>query len=177
MMSELTAQQTAAARPAGFRMKFIVGGLILLAAVAYLIISGLGSQQEYFKTVDEVTAEADRYVGERMRISGAVIGDTIDYDGHTLTFDIVHIPVSAAEMPDGGLAEVLHQAVNDPNAQRVTVIVVDQPKPDLLKHEAQAIVTGVLEKQTDGTYLFRANELLLKCPTRYEEEVPEQVGG
>jgi cytochrome c-type biogenesis protein CcmE len=176
-MSEITAPQPAVVQPAGFRMKFIIGGLALLAAVSYLIISGIGSQQEYFKTVNEVTAESDRYVGEKMRISGAVIGDTIQYDGHTLTFDIVHIPVSAAEMPDGGLAEVLHQAVSNPNAQRVTVILVDQPKPDLLKHEAQAIVTGTLEKQMDDTFLFRANELLLKCPTRYEEEVPEQAGG
>jgi cytochrome c-type biogenesis protein CcmE len=176
-MTELTAQQPVTARPAGFRMKFIVGGLVLLGAVAYLIISGIGSQQEYFKTVDEVTTEADRYIGQKMRISGAVIGDTIQYDGHTLTFDIVHIPVSASEMPEGGLAEVLHQAVSDPNAQRVTVILIDQPKPDLLRHEAQAIVMGKLEQRPDGTYLFRADDLLLKCPTRYEEEVPEQVGG
>jgi cytochrome c-type biogenesis protein CcmE len=177
-MSELTAQQPVIARPAGFRMKFIVGGLILLAAVAYLIVSGIGSQQEYFKTVDEVTAHADQYVGEKMRISGAVIGDTIQYDGHTLSFDIVHIPTSAAEITDeGGLAEVLHTAVSDPNAQRITIILVDQPKPDLLKHEAQAIVVGKLEQQADGTFVFRANDLLLKCPTRYEEDVPEQVGG
>src|SRR5687767_7244569 len=135
-MTELTAQPLPA-RPAGFRMKFIVGGLILLAAVAYLIISGIGSQQEYFKTVDELMSNKDRYLGERMRISGAVIGDTIQYDGQTLSFDIVHIPVSAAEITDeGGLAEVLHQATTNPDAQRITIVLVDQPKPDLLRHEA-----------------------------------------
>src|SRR6185295_19160727 len=112
------------ARPAGFRMKFIVGGLVLLAANAYLIISGIGSGQEYFKTVDEVTMNADRYVGQKMRISGAVVGDTIQYDGHTLTFDIVHIPVTAADIKDeGSLADILHNAVSNPDAQRVTVIL------------------------------------------------------
>jgi len=45
-------------------------------------------------------------------------------------------------------------------------------KPDLLKHEAQAIVTGHLG--ADG--IFYADELLLKCPTRYEEAVPDQAG-
>ena len=43
--------------------------------------------------------------------------------------------------------------------------------PDLLQNEAQAILTGQLG--ADG--VFYADELLLKCPTRYEEAVPQQV--
>jgi cytochrome c-type biogenesis protein CcmE len=39
-------------------------------------------------------------------------------------------------------------------------------------NEAQAIVTGHLGE--DG--IFYADELLLKCPTKYEEAVPEQAG-
>ncbi len=70
----------------------------------------------------------------------------------------------------GGLAEALHAAVSDPAARRLQVVYVG-PKPDLLRHEAQAIVTGHLGE--DG--VFYADELLLKCPTRYEEEVPLQV--
>jgi cytochrome c-type biogenesis protein CcmE len=46
------------------------------------------------------------------------------------------------------------------------------PKPDLLRNEAQAIMTGHMAP--DG--VFYAEELLLKCPTRYEEAVPEQAG-
>lgn len=68
---------------------------------------------------------------------------------------------------------MLHTAVTSPNAERITVVLVDQPKPDLLKNEAQAIVTGKLGE--DG--MFYADELLLKCPTRYQEEVPDQAGG
>ena len=45
--------------------------------------------------------------------------------------------------------------------------------PDLLKNEAQAIMTGRMGE--DG--VFYAEELLLKCPTRYEEAVPEQAKG
>ena len=44
--------------------------------------------------------------------------------------------------------------------------------PDLLRNEAQAIMTGTLGE--DG--IFYAEELLLKCPTKYEEAVPEQAG-
>jgi cytochrome c-type biogenesis protein CcmE len=46
-------------------------------------------------------------------------------------------------------------------------------KPDLMRNEAQAIMTGHLG--ADG--IFYAEELLLKCPTKYEEAVPEQAQG
>jgi cytochrome c-type biogenesis protein CcmE len=60
--------------------------------------------------------------------------------------------------------------VNDPTRQRVSVNYVGA-KPDLLRGEAQAIMTGKLGD--DG--VFYADELLLKCPTKYEEAVPEQA--
>jgi len=173
-MAELTAQPVA--RPAGGRTKFLVGGAILLAAVIYLIVTSIGANQQYFITVHDLKARETEYIARKspIRISGAVVGDTIKYDGHTLSFDIVHIPDSAAQITDeGGLAEVLHTAVTSPNAERVTIVVVDQPKPDLLKNEAQAIVTGKLGEDGD----FHADELLLKCPTRYQEQVPDQTGG
>jgi cytochrome c-type biogenesis protein CcmE len=125
-------------------------------------------------TIDELVSRQDQLVGKNIRISGAVVGDSIQYDGKTLSFTIVHIPDSAASIEDeGGLAEVLHEAVSNPNAQQVKVVLVDEPKPDLLQNEAQAIVTGTLGD--DG--VFYADELLLKCPTRYQEAVPEQVQG
>jgi cytochrome c-type biogenesis protein CcmE len=158
----------------GGRAKFLVAGVILLAAVVFLIVTNLTSQQEYFMTVDELMSRQDEIAGRNVRISGVVLGDTIEYDGETLSFTIANIPDSAAEIEDeGGLAEVLHQAVNDTSSERVQVVLYNEPKPDLLKHEAQAIVTGSLGD--DG--VFYADELLLKCPTRYEEAVPDQVAG
>jgi cytochrome c-type biogenesis protein CcmE len=43
----------------------------------------------------------------------------------------------------------------------------------LLRDEAQAIMTGKLGE--DG--IFYADELLLKCPTKYQEAVPGQAEG
>ena len=99
-------------------------------------------------------------------------GDSIVYDPQTLTltFAIVSVPADMDEIEQaGGLAEVLHRAVSDPAAARLQV-VYNGPRPDLLRHEAQAIVTGRLGD--DG--VFHADELLLKCPTRHEEEIPAQ---
>ncbi|NOT05487.1 MAG: cytochrome c maturation protein CcmE [Anaerolineales bacterium] len=154
------------------RNKFILGGLLILAAVVYLIVSSTQASAEYFMTVDEIKAEGSSAVGKSLRLSGAVMGDTIQYDAQTLTlqFDVAHVSGDNDEIEaQGGLAEVLFQAVNDPSRQRITV-VYNGPKPDLLRGEAQAIMTGHIGD--DG--IFYAEELLLKCPTRYEEAVPEQ---
>ena len=157
------------------RTKFIFGGLLILAAVVYLIASSTQASAEYFMTVDELKAEGSTVVGKSLRASGAVVGDTIQYDPATLTlsFDVAHVPGDNADIEaQGGLAVVLHQAVIDPTRSRMKVVYVG-PKPDLLRDEAQAIMTGKLGD--DG--VFYADELLLKCPTKYEEAVPEQSEG
>lgn len=112
-------------------------------------------------------------IGRNIRISGAVIGDTIQFDSKTLTltFDIAHVPGDNNEIEaQGGLAAVLHSAVNDPT-RRTLPVVYEGVKPDLLRNEAQAIISGYLGD--DG--IFYADELLLKCPTRYEESIPQQA--
>lgn len=157
------------------RMKFILGGVLILAAVVYLIVSSTSANAEYFLTVDEVRAKGEKVVGKNLRVSGAVIGDSIQYDPQTLTltFEVAHVTGDNAEIEaQGGLAEVLHVAVTDPSRARMSVIYIG-PRPDLLRNEAQAIMTGRLGE--DG--IFYADELLLKCPTRYEEAVPEQIEG
>ena len=159
----------------GGRAKFIVGGLLIVAAVVYLIVTSTQASAQYFLTVDELTEKATSDVGREVRISGAVIGDTIVYEPETLTlkFDVAHVPGDNNEIEAlGGLGKVLHDAVNDPDRTRLQVVYIG-PKPDLLRHEAQAIMTGELGE--DG--IFFADELLLKCPTKYEEAVPEQSEG
>jgi cytochrome c-type biogenesis protein CcmE len=155
------------------RGKFILGGLLILAAVVYLIFSSPKANAEYFMTVDELHAKSDSLVGRSLRISGAVVGTTIQFnpEANNLTFDIANVPGDNATITaQGGLAKVLHEAVVDPTQRRLTV-VYNGPKPDLMRDEAQAIITGHLGE--DG--VFHADELLLKCPTKYEQAVPSQV--
>ena len=157
------------------RMKFIVGGVLILAAVIYLIFSATKANAEYFMTVDELKAKSTSMAGEDVRVFGAVVGDTIQYDAKTLAlaFDVAQVPGDQKEVDaEGGLAAVLHAAVIDPNRARLQIIY-NGPQPDLLKNEAQAIMTGHL----DSNGVFHADELLLKCPTKYQEAVPNQVGG
>ena len=150
--------------------KFTIGGLILAAAIVMLVISSIRGSAQYYYTVDELISGNTQQ--QNLRVSGVVLGDTIEYDQTTfdLIFTIAHIPGDNKEIEEaGGLAQVLHEAALNPAA--TIEVVYHGEKPDLLTNEAQAIVTGSLGE--DGR--FYADELLLKCPSRYEDSLPDQV--
>jgi cytochrome c-type biogenesis protein CcmE len=161
------------ARPSSGRIKFIIGGLLIVTAVVYLIISSTRASAQYFLTIHELAEKGNSVEGRELRISGAVVGDSIQYDPQSLTlrFTVADIPGDNKVIEQqGGLAKVLHDAVSDPQRRRLEIIYVG-PRPDLLRDEAQAIMTGKIGD--DG--VFQAEELLLKCPTKYEEAVPDQA--
>ncbi|MBN1536131.1 MAG: cytochrome c maturation protein CcmE [Anaerolineales bacterium] len=157
----------------GNRLKFIIAGVLIVAAMIYLIVTSTKAGAQYFLTVDELSAKSTSLINRDIRISGAVLGDTIHYDTETfvLEFDIAHVPGDNNEIEaQGGLAAVLHAAVENPDLNTLHV-VYSGVKPDLLRNEAQAIMSGRLGD--DG--IFYADELLLKCPSKYEEALPEQA--
>lgn len=149
------------------RLKFLVGGALLLGAVVYLVLSGTMTGARFFITVEDVVSNPE-YIGQTVRITGVVLGDSIAYDARTgeLQFTIAHLPNT-----DGDLGMALHLAAKDPNATRLKIYMEDETMPDLLQHEAQAILTGALGE--DG--VFHANELLLKCPSRFQEIQPSDI--
>lgn len=130
------------------RARFWVGGGLLLVAVALLIVNGVRSASQYYLTVSELRARAAALQGRPIRLSGIVDGGTIRYDPETLHIEF-------------GLVE----RVADIGKGQPLKVVYRGAKPDLLQNEAQAIVEGTLGP--DG--VFYAQNLLLKCPTRYEE--------
>lgn len=153
--------------------KVIAGCLLILLAVIYLIISSTRASAQYFLTVEEVKARASEFTGKSIRLSGAVLGESIYYNPQKLdlSFTIVHISADNTVIEEaGGLAAELHNAVYDPSRPTIRV-TYHGPKPDLLTNEAQAILSGTLN--ADGS--FSATEVLMKCPSRYEEAIPDQV--
>lgn len=173
-MAQLTWEKQSASEPAKLkrgqrseRLKFMVGGVLILVAIAGLMISGTIAGARYFITVEEIQ-QNPTYIGQTVRIAGAVVGESIVYDSRTgdLTFTIAHIPAQSDD-----LAEALHLAANDASATRLTIHMTEQALPDLLQHEAQAILTGTLD--SDGQ--FYASEVLLKCPSRFEEGMPVNI--
>jgi cytochrome c-type biogenesis protein CcmE len=136
------------------RAKFVIGGIVVAAAVVYLIVSSISSSAQYYLTVKEVRDKGQAMTGRNLRVSGFVKGDTIAYNpqASSLSFDIVDT----------------HEELSSTVKVDALKILYTGPKPDLLQHEAQAIAEGKLN--SDGTFV--ASNLLLKCPTRYEDQLP-----
>jgi len=154
--------------------KTIIGVLVIAVALVALIVATTRSSTQYFLTVSELQSGETDMTGRNVRMSGVVLGDSIVYDPQTLdlTFEVAQIPGDHRIIKEtGGMALVLEKAAADPTLPRIT-IHYNGVKPDLLKHEAQAIVSGSL----DANGIFQAKELLLKCPSKYESDLPNQVG-
>ena len=155
------------------KITFIVAGAVILIAVAFLIITNTGNESQFFITVGEMMALSPEDRTKPMVVSGAVVGDSITYDAMIpqVEFVIVDIPGDIALVEEqGGLATVLHQAVTDENAKRLTIVFTGV-KPDLLGNEAQVIAEGRLGEDNR----FYASDLLMKCPSRYAEDLPKQI--
>jgi len=120
------------------RSKFIVGGAIIVLTVGYLIVSSIGGSTAYYLTVGEVKAQGP---SERtVRVAGTVVGDSIEWNAQEL---------------------LRFQIADDSGSLAVTY---NGPRPDMLRDGADAVVEG--RYTAEG--LFEANNLLLKCPSKYE---------
>ena len=151
-------EKSALEKPRSSRTKFIIGGLLMIAAVIFLVVNALSGSTQLYVTVDEYYSQQSNFVGRDLRVSGWVLGDTIQFtqiDATTsrLEFDIVD------DLANPG--------------QRLRIVAMNEPLPDLLQHEAQALVEGSAE---GGTFTANPGGLFLKCPTRYEEVEPGQSG-
>lgn len=150
-----TTEHSLLLQPRTNRLKFVIGGVIIAAAIIFLVVNATTSNSQLYKTVDEFFAEQTRLTGRDLRVSGLVLGDSIQFtqlDATTsrLEFDIVD------NIQSPGRA--LH------------VIAMNEPMPDLLQHEAQALIEGHADQ--DGNFYVNSGGLFLKCPTRYEELEP-----
>lgn len=135
------------AKPAKRNLKFIVGAVIIFAAIGFLVFNAMDSAGAYYMTVSELTEQAEEYHGKTVRVSGAVVDESVDYNASEL---------------------ILRFNIGDETNQ--LPIYFHGPRPDNFVRAAEAIVEG---KYGDDGVLY-ANTLLLKCPSRYEEHGGEQ---
>ncbi|HUV74323.1 MAG TPA: cytochrome c maturation protein CcmE [Anaerolineae bacterium] len=126
---------------AGGRLKYFIGGAIILLVMGWLVLSNIQEASAQYLTVEELLAQgsSDRMV----RVSGLVVGETIEWDPQQL---ILRFEIA----DDGGSLLVLYKGV----------------RPDMFRDGAQAVIEG---KYSSGG-VFEASTLLLKCPSKYAEE-------
>jgi len=133
--------------------KAIVSGLVIAGAAVFLLADTLFATDAltYFHPVDEVLAEPGEFVDKRIRIGGHVVKGTIAQRPGTLDYHFRVQPIpEMAKRPE---------MVGESMPVMFTGIV-----PDTFEDDAEVIVTGRLA--ANGT--FEGQELVAKCPSKYE---------
>jgi|SRR5208282_902989 len=142
-----------------FKLRFVIGSALIVAAVAYLIITAIRTTSEYYLTVNEVAARQAELGGQALRVAGRVKPGTIAWDPSSLTlkFAIITIPDPAAA--DGAVKPVVE---TDPVAFNVTC--TGEPKPDMFADGRDVIVEGKLLPSGE----IAATQVLTSCPSKYQ---------
>jgi len=117
---------------------------IFVIAVALIGFIWFGMKSEtYAKTVNQVLSESADLNGKSVRVEGKILGDIrFSDDRSTIYFQL--------------------EDMNNPGAG--LKIEYSGPPPDGFQEGYTAIVTGRVE----GSDLVKANQLMCKCPSRYE---------
>lgn len=136
------------------RLKYVIGAVLMFGAIIFLIWNGMRGNMQFYVTVDEYFAREENLAARDLRVSGRVLGESIrfmqiDATNSRLEFEIV-------------------DDIHNPG-QRLRIVALNEPLPDLLQHEAEALVHGRIGE--DGDFYANKGGVLLKCPTRYEEAV------
>ena len=128
------------------QLKFIIGGVVVLGLIVYLVFSAVQSAGAYYREVHEVLAQQTTLTGKMLRVNGNIVTDSIAYDASKLD---------------------LRFKISDPaDATKQIPVQFHGVKPDQMDREgSSAIIDGSL--RPDGT--VAANQLMLKCPSRYEQ--------
>jgi cytochrome c-type biogenesis protein CcmE len=139
------AAERSASVKTGGKWKFFIGGLLILGAIAYVTISSFQTNAIYYLTLKEMNAQRGSLINQPVRINAPLDKSSIRFDDKTLTlrFNLVD---------DNLVLPVMYKGV----------------KPDTFEQGESVVAEGKLGP--DGT--FQASMILVKCPSKYESEVP-----
>ena len=143
----------------GQTIKIIASVIVIGGAATYLLADTLMADPDaltYFHTADEVLVNPDQFKGQKIRVGGYVQKGSILQKPGTLEYQFEVMPIDKPGM-------LKHPEVKDQTITvRYTGIV-----PDTFKDDAEVIVAGNLVPAGD---MFVAQELVAKCPSKYEAE-------
>ncbi|HEY93271.1 MAG TPA: cytochrome c maturation protein CcmE [Dehalococcoidia bacterium] len=125
------------------KKRFLIGGGILVLVVGYLLFLSLGSSVSYYLTVSEFVDKGDQFYDTHVRVAGKVVGDSIDWSAEDLELRFA--------ITEGG---------------KTLSVIYNGAKPSGFKAGSDILVDG----KYDSGKIFRASQLILKCPSKYEPE-------
>lgn len=117
--------------------------LVIGGGLAYLLVSSFGEAMIYYKTVDELFAERERFAGQEVRVNGQLVEGSLHRKPGTDEFRF--------ELVKNG---------------KVLVVRYSGIIPDTMQPGREILVQGELAR---GENLLHASEILTKCPSKYED--------
>ncbi len=143
-MSTVTAPlERSSSVKSGGKIKFLIGGLIILGAIAYVTFSSFQANAIYYLTLKELEGQRSSLVGQPIRINAPLDKTSIQFDDKTL---------------------VLKFNLQEDNL--VLPVVYKGVKPDTFEQGESVVAEGRLG--ADG--VFQASTILVKCPSKYESQ-------
>jgi cytochrome c-type biogenesis protein CcmE len=123
--------------------KFLIGGVVVAVVIGVLIVTSFSGSTSDYLTVAEIKSLGSDQT-RNSRVAGEIVPDSVDWNTRELhlTFEI--------QDETGQLAISYHG-----------------PQPDMLVDAVEAVVVG---KYDPSDQVFEAEELLMKCPSKYEEK-------
>ncbi|MBI3089889.1 MAG: cytochrome c maturation protein CcmE [Candidatus Tectomicrobia bacterium] len=154
-------------------LRFLVGGVIILGAIAYLVYTGARDTMMYYLTVAEVHAKGESLIGQGVRIAGKVQPNSIkrDTQGFGVNFLMVDVPAKTNDT-ESGLVAVRQASLLRDGAPKTLPVHFAGIVPDMFKDNADVIVEG--QVRSDGS--FHAKTLMTQCPSKYESD-PKALAG
>lgn len=149
--SRAASRDGSAAMPAWTKIAIVFG--LLGGGVAILLFGTASDVFVYSKLVDEVMSEPDRYVERELRVEGQLLEGSVQFDAEPSCEHRFTLTRSGHQMP-----------VRFPRC-----VVPDTFRDDM---EIDVVVQGQL--QANGTFL--ANEVIPRCPSKYEMRQRQQDG-
>lgn len=139
------AVERSASVKAGGKWKFLIGGLLILGAIAYVTISSFQTNAIYYLTLKEMYAQRGSLINQPVRINAPLDKSSIQFDDKTLTLRF-----------------------NLKEDDLVLPVVYKGVKPDTFEQGESVVAEGKLG--ADGTFV--ASTILVKCPSKYESQTP-----
>ena len=124
-------------------VKFLIGGVVVAVVIGVLIVTSFsGSTSDYLKVAEIKSLGPEQT--RNSRVSGEIVPNSVDWNTREL-----HLTF----------------AIQDETGQ--LAISYHGPQPDMLVDAVEAVVVG---KYDPADQVFEAEELLMKCPSKYEEK-------
>lgn len=126
------------------KLKFIIGGIIVLVALSYLIYTGIRETGVYYLTVSELKVRGNTIYDQNFRVGGIVVPGSISWNSNSfeLKFKIT-------------------------DKQEYLNVIYKGIVPDIFGAGREVVIEGLYTKEG----IFQAKTLLTKCPSKYKAKL------